>query len=73
MFADDLSAAILGFEIRVIRDVVQECLCEFNEWFRTRGLKISITNSMCMIVGKKPRERNPIPLKLGDIEIPYVR
>ena len=71
-FADDLNATIIGVCIKVLRDLMQGCLNEFNEWFSSRGLKISATKSTCMIIDSSLRPRYPEPLTLNGIPIPYV-
>ena len=71
-FADDLSSIIIGRDLAVIRDLMQSCLNEFNEWFTQRGLKISASKSTCLIVNKPLRQTIPPPLHIGTETVPFV-
>ena len=71
-FADDLISALLGTDLSTIRDLVQTCLNEINEWFTQKGLRISASKSFCMIVGKSRSEPLPKPITLNGVEVPYV-
>ena len=71
-FADDLTSAVMGHDLRALRDVLQSCLDELNEWFRSRGLKISAAKSYCMVINKGRKESLPQNLTLDGRPIPYV-
>ena len=71
-FADDLISAIMGHDLKVLRDVLQSCLEEFVNWFSSRGLKISPQKSYCMIVNKGRKILTPRQLSIDGSEIPYV-
>ena len=70
-FADDLISALMGRDLRVMRDVIQGCLTELNDWFTSRGLTISAQKSMCMVVNAK-KALLPPNLILNGEEIPFV-
>ena len=71
-FADDLTSALMGKDLRVIRDVLQSCLKELEAWFTTRGLTISAPKSYCMIVNRGRKVPLPPNLVLNGEQIPYV-
>ena len=71
-FADDLLSALMGHDLKVLRDVLQTCLDEFVEWFTTRGLKISAQKSFCLIVNRGRKPIHVKPLKIGNQEVPFV-
>ena len=62
----------MGQDLRVLRDVLQTCLDELNEWFTERGLRISPQKSYCMIVNKGRGSPLPPNLTLNGTEIPFV-
>ena len=72
IFADDLSAIIIGVCMHIIRDLIQGCLTQFNTWFEQRGLKLSASKSVCMVFDNNPRAALPAPLMLSGTTIPYV-
>ena len=61
-FADDLSAALIGRDLLVLRDLIQDCINEFNRWFTERGLTISASKSSCLVVPCNCRARLPPPV-----------
>ena len=44
----------------------------FNNWFSSRGLKISASKSTCLIVNKPRNQQMPPPLTIGQDTVPYV-
>ena len=72
-FADDLSSLLIGHDLASMRDLMQQCLNEFNGWFSSRGLKISASKSTCLIINKPHRQPLPPPLTLGTEIVPYVK
>ena len=72
-FADDLISALIGKDLGVIRDVLQVCLDEFNNWFTARGLKISAKKSFCLIIDPTRNNQSIRPLKMGSDNIPIVK
>ena len=72
-YADDLISALMGKDLSVIRDLLQECLNEFNDWFSSRGLKISAKKSFCLVLDSSRKQGNISPLLLNGEPIPFVK
>ena len=72
-FADDLISALMGRDLKVIRDILQGCLDELNQWFMQRGLKISAKKSYCLIIDPSRTKTTVQPLTLGGESIPIVK
>ena len=70
-YADDVFIILVGIDINVLRDLLQQCLNEINQWFRSKGLVIAPTKSFCMAFNLK-RSPPPKPLSLNGHEIPNV-
>ena len=56
-FADDLTSALMGHDLKILRDILQTCLDDLSNWFSSRGLRISATKSFCMVVNRGEKNK----------------
>ena len=71
-YADDFIKAILGIDLKSMRDLLQLSLNEIGRWFEERGLKISAAKSYCLAFNTR-RSSLPEPLTLNGTVIPFVK
>ena len=72
-FADDVFSALIGNDLKAMRDILQSAITEFNQWFKDHGLTISAQKSFCMIVNQQRLDQVVKPLVIDNAQVPFVK